>query len=158
LSRDGKNFSLFLIFWTPPGKRAHAPANAHQPSHQNPPTPPRREENAVEYGVKRANPNGADGTIARETLNELLLNPLVEIGKMRLVPADKGMMIMRMNDDSLFSKLGMEPDDVITNINGIGINDVGNVANVISSMLTGTRFDFQIERGGKPMELGYAVE
>jgi S1-C subfamily serine protease len=52
----------------------------------------------------------------------------------------------------------MEPNDVITNVNGIGITDIGNVANVISSMLTGTRFDFQIHRGGEPLKLGYAVE
>jgi type II secretory pathway component PulC len=160
LSRDGKNYPLFLVFWTPPGKRlaSASAAAAAQPPPRRPPTPPRRTESAVEYGVKLADPNGADGTITRETLNELLLNPLAEIGKMRLVPADNGMMIMGMNSESLFSKLGMKPNDVITNVNGIGINDVGNVANVISSMLTGTRFDFQIEREGNPLKLGYAVE
>jgi type II secretion system protein C len=159
LSRDGKNFSLFLAFWTPPEKRARASAsaaNAYQPPPRK--APPRRVESASEYGIKQADPNGADGTITRETLNELLSNPLAEIGKMRLVPADNGMMIMGMSDDSLFSKLGMQPNDVITNVNGIGISDVGNVSNVISSMLTGARFDFQIERGGEPLKLGYAVE
>ncbi|MDR3165105.1 MAG: PDZ domain-containing protein [Synergistaceae bacterium] len=158
LSRNGKNFPLFLVFWTPPEKRVRVPARAYRPPPRRAPTPPRRVESTVEYGVKQADPNGADGSITRETLNELLLNPLAEIGKMRLVPADKGMMIMGMNSQSLFSQLGMKPNDVITNINGIGITDVGNVANVISSMLTGTRFDFQIEREGNPLKLGYAVE
>jgi hypothetical protein len=161
LSRDGKDFSLFLVFWTPPEKRARASdaaANAYQPPPRRAPTPPRRVARESEYGVKQADPNGADGTITRETLNELLSNPLDEIGKMRLVPADNGMMIMGMSDDSLFFRLGMQPNDVITNVNGIGISDVGNVANVISSMLTGARFDFQINRGGAPLKLGYAVE
>jgi type II secretory pathway component PulC len=160
LSRDGKNFSLFLAFWTPPEKRARASATAaaaYQPPPRAP-APPRRVARATEYGVKQAEPNGADGTITRETLNELLSNPLDEIGKMRLVPAANGMMIMGMSDDSLFSSMGMKPNDVITNVNGIGISDVGNVANVISSMLTGARFDFQIERGGEPLKFGYAVE
>jgi S1-C subfamily serine protease len=67
------------------------------------------------------------------------------------------MKIMNMRPDSLFLKLGMKPNDVITNVNGIGISDVGNVANVISSMMSGTRLDFQIEREGKKMKLGYAV-
>jgi type II secretory pathway component PulC len=161
LSRDGKNFPLFLAFWTPPEKRGRISAQAasvYQPPPRRAPTPPPRAVGATGYGVKPADPNGADGTITRETLNELLLNPLAEIGKMRLVPADNGMMIMGMNTESLFSKLGMKPNDVITNVNGIGINDVGNVANVISSMLTGARLDFQIERGGEPLKLGYAVE
>jgi type II secretory pathway component PulC len=162
LSREGKDFSLFLAFWTPPEKRARAAASAadaYVPPPQRAPMPSRRAaENTAEYGVKQAEPNGADGTVSRETLNELLLNPLAEIGKMRLVPSGNGMMIMGMNSESLFSKLGMKPNDVITNVNGIGITDVGNVSNVISSMLTGTRFDFQIERGGDPLKLGYAVE
>jgi type II secretion system protein C len=160
LSRGGKNFPLFLVYWTPPEKRtraAAAAAGAYTPPPQAPP-PPRRAESAAEYGVKLAGPNGADGTVARETLNNLLMNPLDELKNMRLIPVDNGMKIEGMNSRALFSKLGMQPDDVITNVNGIGINDVGNVANVISSMLSGTRFDFQIERGGQPLKLGYAVE
>jgi type II secretory pathway component PulC len=163
LSRDGKTFPLFLSFWTPLDKLARVPtpaANASRPPQQarRQPAPSRGAENPAEYGVKQADPNGADGTVTRETLNELLSNPLAEIGKMRLVPAGNGMRIMGLNSESLFSKLGMKPDDVITNVNGIGISDVGNVSNVISSMLTGARFDFQIERGGEPLKLGYAVE
>ena len=160
LSRDGKNFPLFWVFWTSPDKRAQVsvPDNSYRPSPRRPPTPPRRVERAAKYGVKRADPNGADGTVNRETLNELLSNPLAEMKNMRLIPTDNGMMIEGMSSDSLFRELGMEPNDVITSVNGIGINDVSNVANVISSMLAGTRLDFQIERGGTPLELGYAVE
>jgi hypothetical protein len=109
-------------------------------------------------GVVPAEANGSDGMVARETLNELLMNPLAEVAKMRLVPTDNGMKIAGMKSDSLFSKLGMKPNDVITNVNGIGISDVGNVSNVISSMLSGTRLDFQLERGGESVKLGYAVK
>jgi len=108
-------------------------------------------------GIVQAGANGEDGTITRETLNELLMNPLDEIGRMRLVPMESGMMIMRMRRDSLFSRLGVQPRDVITNINGIAITDVSNVANVIGSMLSGTRFDVRVERDGQPVTLGYAV-
>ena len=109
-------------------------------------------------GIVQARENGEDGSITREMLNDLLMNPLAEVGKMRLVPSDNGMMIMGMRSDSLFNKLGMKPRDVITSINGIAINDVGNVANVISSMLSGSRFDFEVNRGGTPVTLGYAVQ
>ena len=160
LSRDGKNFPLFLVFWMPPDERARASAFAsNQPPSQRPPTPPRRaEESAAKSGVKQAVPNGADGTINREVLNELLSNPLEELKNMRLIPADNGMMIERMNSKSLFRQMGIEDNDVITNINGIDITDMGNAVNVMSSVLGGTRFDFQIERGGKPLKLHYAVE
>jgi len=109
-------------------------------------------------GIVQATANGEDGSIAREMLNELLMNPLAEVGKMRLVPSDNGMMVMGMRSDSLFNRLGMKPRDVITSVNGIAINDVGNVANVISSMLSGSRFDFEVEREGTPVTLGYAVK
>jgi hypothetical protein len=162
LSRGGKNITLFLTFWTPPEKRARASAPAaganQPPARRPPPAIPSRVQSASRYNVKQADPDGADGTISRETLNELLSNPLAEIGNMRLVPSDNGMIVKAMRDDSLFAKMGMKPDDVITNVNGIGISDVGNFSNVMSSLLAGTRFDFQIERGGEPMKLGYAVE
>jgi type II secretory pathway component PulC len=160
LTKDGERFSLYLVFWSPPDKRPDPPplvASAPPPAPRAA-RPPRNAGSDADVGVVLAEPNGGDGTINRELLNELLTNPLAEIRKMRLIPADNGMMIAGMRPDSLFLKLGMQPNDVITNINGIGIDDVGNVSNVISSMLSGTRFDFQIDRDGEPVKLGYSVK
>ena len=163
LGRGAGKFTLYLTYWSPDsGRRVtnnqkrvrarSAPAPEPQPEPPAAAAPPPEDS-----GVVVAEANGEDGTISRELLNELLVNPLAEVGKMRLVPTDNGMMIAGMRSDSLFLKLGMKPNDVITNVNGIGINDVGNVSNVISSMLSGTRLDFQLEREGESVALGYAV-
>ncbi|MDR3280347.1 MAG: PDZ domain-containing protein [Synergistaceae bacterium] len=154
-TRDGESFPLYLTFWSPADKR---PAAAARAMPRAPDPAPVIEAPNPESGIVLAEANGSDGTITRELLNDLLTNPLNEVRKMRLVPADNGMMIMGMRSDSLFSKLGMQPNDVITNVNGIGIDDVGNVSNVISSMLSGARLDFQVEREGEPLKLGYAVK
>jgi type II secretory pathway component PulC len=160
-SREGEKYPLYLVYWMPNEKRA---ANTPPPPPPPPvnvqptPEPPPAEVSDEPSGVLQAVANGDDGTITRELLNELLMNPLAEVGKMRLTPSDNGMRIMGMRDDSLFSKLGMSPGDVIKSVNGIGISDVGNVSNVISSMMSGTRLDFQVEREGEPVKLGYAVK
>jgi hypothetical protein len=154
-------FTLYLTYWSPGSRRANAPPSRGSRAPQTPPSPPPPPDlpatAAEDSGVIAAEPNGEDGAISRELLNELLVNPLAEVGKNRLVPTEDGMMIMGMRSDSLFLKLGLKPNDVITNVNGIGINDVGNVSNAISSMLSGTRLDFQIEREGESVKLGYAV-
>jgi general secretion pathway protein C len=159
--RGAGKFTLYLTYWS--SDRGRRAANNLQRGRTRPtPVPePQSEPPAApseDAGVVVAEPNGEDGAITRELLNDLLVNPLAEVGKMRLVPTDNGMMIAGMRSDSLFLKLGMKPNDVITNVNGIGINDVGNVSNVISSMLSGTRLDFQVEREGEPVTLGYAVK
>ena len=157
-SREDEKYPIYMVYLSP--------GDAGGPVAQQPPVnvpgiarEPRIQSPAMNFdGIVQAKANGEDGTIAREMLNELLMNPLAEIGKMRLVPTENGMMIVDMRSDSLFNKLGMQPDDVITNVNGIAISDVGNVANVISSMLSGSRFDFRVDRDGEPVKLGYAVK
>jgi type II secretory pathway component PulC len=160
-AREGEKFPIYLVYWTPGDKRSPSSATRAaraQPPAQAPAPPAQPAAPGGAGGVVQATTNGEDGTITRELLNELLVNPLDEVKKMRLVPSDNGMMIMGMKSDSLFNKLGMKPNDVITSVNGIGIDDVGNVSNVISSMMSGTRLDFQIERDGSPVKLGYAVK
>ena len=157
-SHESERYPVYMSYLPNEGRgnqAAQAPVNVPGMAYEEFFEP---EPHAVSVGgIVQADANGEDGTITREMLNELLMNPLAEVGKMRLVPSDNGMMIMGMRSDSLFNQLGMMPRDVIRSINGIAISDVGNVANVISSMLTGARFDFEVDRGGTPIKLGYAV-
>ena len=160
-SRESERYPVYMLYMAKDGGSRAAQAQAVNVPGRVPEMPemPEPAQPAVDLsGIVQATVNGEDGTITREMLNELMMNPLAEVGKMRLVPSDNGMMIMGMRSDSLFNKLGMKPRDVITSINGIAISDVGNVANVISSMLSGSRFDFEVNRGGSPVTLGYAVQ
>jgi hypothetical protein len=154
-TRENERHQIYLVYKSPEGENPPPPTAA-----RSVPAPPREQAAPPAAGTGGIVPAGAggEGVIAREVLNELLMNPLAEVGKMRLIPSDNGMMVMGMRSDSLFNKLGMKPKDVITSVNGIAISDVGNMANVISSMMSGTRLDFEIERGGDTMKLGYAVK
>ena len=153
---DGKKFPIYMVYWSPNNNRRPSPVRPPRvPAVMEPVPEPAA---AGETGVILAQPNGDDGTITREILNELMANPLKELGNNRLIPTENGMRIAGMTSGSLLLKLGMKPDDVITNVNGISISNVGNAANVISSMLAGSRLDFQVERGGESINLGYAVK
>jgi type II secretory pathway component PulC len=155
-TRDGDSFPIYMVYSTaPPRPVAVKPL---------PSAPAAEEEQAAQAaqteqsGVVLAAFNGDDGTVTREVLNSLLMNPYAELSKMRLIPTESGMRIAAIRSDALFSRLGMKRGDVITGINGIAITDVGNFANVISSLLTGARFDFQATRDGEAGQLGYAVK
>jgi type II secretion system protein C len=156
LAREGKDYDLRFKATpsTAPGPTGRNPRPAPQP-----PAPPTPGPVASAGGITPASANGADGAISRERLNELLTNPLGELKNMRLIPSESGngMVVAGMSRNSLFRQVGVEPKDVITSINGIAINDVGNVSNVVSSLLTGSRLDIQVERNGEPVKFGYAV-
>jgi hypothetical protein len=154
-TREGDSFPIYMVYSTaPPKPVAVKPLPSGAPAAEA----EGQAEQAEQGGVMLASFNGGDGTVTRELLNSLLMNPYAELSKMRLIPTDSGMRIAAIRSDALFSRLGMKRGDVITGINGIAITDVGNFANVISSLLTGARFDFQATRDGEAGQLGYAVK
>jgi type II secretory pathway component PulC len=157
-TRDGENFPLYMVYSSPPSKPVMVkPVQEAAAANQGEPSPPPSAQ-TDQGGIMLAGFNGDEGTVTRELLNSLLMNPYAEIAKMRLIPTDSGMRIAGLRSDALFAKLGVKRNDVITGINGIEIKDVSNFANVISSLLTGARLDFQVARDGEPGQLGYAVK
>ncbi|MDR1472695.1 MAG: PDZ domain-containing protein [Synergistaceae bacterium] len=156
-TRDGEIFPLYMVYSAASAKPAAAqPAQRGAQPKEAAPSP--QAGQAGREGVMLATFNGDDGTVTRELLNDLLMNPYAELSKMRLIPTESGMRIAAIRSDAMFAKLGMKRGDVITGINGIAITDVGNFANVISSLLTGARLDFQATRDGSQGQLGYAVK
>ncbi|MDR1137310.1 MAG: hypothetical protein LBK91_03205, partial [Synergistaceae bacterium] len=103
LTRGGGKFTLYLTYWSPAGARASNVPRQRRAQREPIPAPPSEPAapSPENSGVVIAEANGEDGTISRELLNELLVNPLAEVGKMRLVPTDDGMMIAGMRSDSL---------------------------------------------------------
>lgn len=108
--------------------------------------------------VQNAEFDGKDGTVSRELLHTLLMNPYDELGKLRLVPTAGGMIVESMRSDSLLNELGVKPGDEITGINGISIKDVPSIMNAINSMMSGARLDFDVTRANKTGKLGYVVK
>ena len=151
LSKGGEFFPLYLNYIEPAAKQVTAPPAV---------TALGDKDAKTSSGITMAVLNGADGTITREMLDELLMNPYGEIAKVRLVPMEggSGMTVLSMQGDSLLGQMGVQVGDTLTGINGVSIKDITNLSNAINSMLTGARLDFQILRDKKPGKLGYVVQ
>lgn len=108
--------------------------------------------------IQNAEFNGKDGVVTRELMHGLLMNPYEELGKLRLVPTQSGMIVQSMRPDSVLNQLGVRRGDEIKGVNGISIKDVPSIMNAISSMMNGTRLDFDITRNDQQGKLGYVVK
>ena len=109
-------------------------------------------------GIQRAE-NGKEGTLPREVLDKLIMNPYDEVAKMKMVPADGGgMKLERIAPDSVLGLVGVSQGDVIKAINGVTISNLGDLSNAVNSMMSGTMFDVTVSRDGKPLDLKYQVK
>lgn len=127
-----------------------------------PPAPPRPAPAAPLPGVTAAGP-GQKGSIPRETVNKLLLDPLDEMKKFRLRPkfdGEKalGVEVQWMDNASFLNALGVEKGDVIQTVNGLQIQNMGDVVNVINSLMGGSNFDVKVLRQGQAMDLNYNIK
>ena len=149
-SLDEEHYTIYLNYSAnqpPPVVRPRETASA-----------PPATSTAQGANVQNAEFNGQDGTISRELLHSLLMNPYAELGKLRLIPTSSGMIVKMMRPDSLLHQLGVKAEDELTGINGISIKDVPSIMNAINSMMTGTRLDFDVVRGSERGKLGYVVK
>jgi len=102
--------------------------------------------------------DGKEGTVPRELVDKLIMNPYDEIGKMKMVPAEGGgMKLQRIAGDSVLGVVGVTQGDIIKAVNGVTISNLSDVTNAVNSMMSGTRFDVTVERGKKIIELKYQV-
>lgn len=113
--------------------------------------------------ITAAEPGGKEGVVARDVVNRLLMNPFDEMNKFRLRPKFNGDEAMGIEvewirEDSILGSLGVIESDIIRSVNGIPINNMGDVANAINSLMNGTRFDVEVVRGDAPTMLTYVVK
>lgn len=116
----------------------------------------------VAPGSFQAASEGKDGTLSRDLLDKLLMNPYDELAKVRLIPQTsgdvQGMRVESIQADSVLGQLGVGPGDTIQALNGVPIRNLSDVANAVNSLLGGSRMDVTVLRQGKPVNLGYAVK
>lgn len=150
LSKGGDSYPLYL---TLSGGTASAPP----PPRAQPAKAARDSDNNLS-GIEPAS-EGREGAISRELIDKLVMNPYEEISKMRMVPVDGGgMQLQRIAPDSVLGLVGVSQGDIIKAINGVNISNLGDVANAVNSIVSGTRFDVTVERDGKPLLLEYQVK
>jgi hypothetical protein len=126
------------------------------------PTPPPAGPSSSPAGNLTPAAPGQEGVIARDTMNELLLNPFDELKKVRLVPkitdgVAAGIEVRNIEKNSILFALGVRPGDVIQGVNGIPITNMGDVANAINSLMGGERFEVSVLRKDEPVQLNYVV-
>lgn len=117
---------------------------------------------AMESQVSPAG-EGTEGTVARELVDSLLMNPLEELKKVRLIPKFEdgtpvGIEVANVMDGSLLGELGVQKGDVVKSVNGIVIRNMGDVANAINSLMGGSRFEVAVGRGDGEVMLNYVVK
>ena len=106
---------------------------------------------------------GQQGAISRETVNQLLMDPLEEMKKFRLRPkfdgdTAQGIEVQWLDDKSILTSLGVKAGDVVQTVNGVPIRNMGDVVNVINSLMSGNTFDVQVVREGKSEMLNYNIK
>lgn len=154
LTKDGDSFPLYLEL----GGKSKAKDQASSANTRNT-TPDPGNRSARDSGIVQAT-EGNPGSIKRELLDSLLMNPYEEIRKINLTAAadGKGMRLVRVGDTSFLSQLGMQVGDVLTGVNGNSIINMANLNNAIASMLNSSEFNLEFTREGKPVQLGYTVK
>ena len=148
LSRNGESYPLYLIL---SGGNTVAPPP--------PPAPAKTAKSGLDLSAVEPAGPGKEGAVPRELVDKLLMNPYDEIAKMRMTPVEGGgMKLERIAADSVLGTVGVVQGDVIKAINGVNISNMGDAANAINSMMSGSRFDVTVDRGGKPLDLKYQVK
>ncbi len=124
-----------------------------------PPPRPDNKKSGLDLSSVVAAGSGKEGSVPRELIDKLLMNPYDEVAKMRMIPAEGGgMQLERIAPDSVLGTVGVVEGDVIKALNGVTITNMGDIANAVNSMMAGTRFDVSVMRGGKAVDLKYQVK
>ena len=105
---------------------------------------------------------GQEEVIYREVISNLLNNPFDEIKRFRIRPKfvgnePVGLEFQWIQNDSVLTKLGIKKGDVMKSMNGIPMKNIGDISNVINSLMNGKMFDVEVLRGDAPIHLVYSV-
>ena len=137
----------------------------------NYPTPPPQQRSANNKGGSRAAYSesgfervGNDTTVTKQWVNDILTNKLSSaLEDARAVPylvggQVKGFTITQIIPDSVYSKLGLQNGDVVSNINGIELNDAARAIQTLNSLRSENKIQLSVIRGGQPVNLQVNVQ
>ena len=89
-------------------------------------------------------------------------NPSALAQMLRIQPvfsngAQKGYRVYPGRDRAQFARLGLQPGDLITSINGMSLNDAGAPNDILGLLSSSTSVVVSVERNGSPMQLNLDV-
>lgn len=124
------------------------------------PVPPARTRGS---GIESPS-GGQDGTIERDLINKLLMDPYQELSRVRLRPkidedgTPQGIEAQWLHKDSLLLSMGLQSGDVIHSVNDIPIRTTSDIVNAMNSMLNSDRFVIAFYRDGTDSQVAYSVK
>ena len=108
--------------------------------------------------------NGQEGTIERDLINKLLMDPYQELNRVRFRPkigedgSAQGIEVQWLQKDSLLSAVGLRSGDVIHSLNDIPIRTTADIVNAMNSLLNSDRFVVSFFRDGTDSQVAYSVK
>lgn len=145
LSKDGESCALYMSYCNGSSQSQASSKNGAKAE-------------KIDFSAVRKAEKGKDGFMPKEVVDKLVMNPYDEIAKMKMVPADGGgMKLEQIDSTSVLGLAGVQQGDVIKAINGVSISNLGDLTNAINSLMSGARFDVNVERGGEKLDLKYSV-
>lgn len=145
----------------------YAGAGGGNPAPASPVPPASRREPATRpdfrSGITAAS-GSQEGTIERETINKLLMDPYQELNRVRLRPnmgedgSPQGIEAQWLHKDSLLLAMGLQSGDVIHSLNDIPIRTTSDIVNAMNSLLNSDRFVVAFFRDGADSEVAYSVK
>lgn len=145
----------------------YAGAGGESPALVQPPPPASRREPAKKPAPHSGitSPSGSqEGTIERETINKLLMDPYQELNRVRLRPkmgedgSPQGIETQWLHKDSLLLAMGLQSGDVIHSVNDIPIRTTSDIVNAMNSLLNSDRFVIAFFRDGADSQVSYSVK
>ena len=122
-------------------------------------TPPPAAGNAAEHFRLNVAPAGSNRyTLSRNELNNVLQDPqqLSYLGRIGPGPAG-GVQVQDAGAGTLAQKLGLQPGDIITQINGQPVASPGDLARLYGQFNTLSQVRAEVRRNGVPLSLSYTI-
>lgn len=82
---------------------------------------------------------------------EMRFMPCIVEGKV------KGFRITQLPGIGLIAELGIQVDDILMEINGTRLADVGDLLSLYTQLRSGNGFELVLERGGRPIHCYYSI-
>ncbi|MBK7144367.1 MAG: PDZ domain-containing protein [Xanthomonadales bacterium] len=87
------------------------------------------------------------GVDPAELANQITPMPVMEDGKFVGVRLNGGQHAAALN------QLGLQPEDIVTAVNGVSVTDPSRIGPAISALSTAARIEVTVRRNGKPQTL-----
>jgi type II secretion system protein C len=70
----------------------------------------------------------------------------------------KGFVVTQITPDSVYSKLGLQDEDIVSSINGIELNDAARAIQTLNSLRNETHIEMRVTRNGQPITFNVNIQ